>query len=104
VTIRGRYSPVGVKIQRGDLEGGTVQGIMLFWDDTLKEWVPTTISELLWDDTNKTLQPVAMTVKDTSGTIIFHVDDDEMYFTAGIVPIAAGMPMGLLLGLTYAAP
>jgi hypothetical protein len=28
---------------------------MLFWDDTLKKWVPTTTSELVWDDTNKRL-------------------------------------------------
>jgi hypothetical protein len=77
------------------------QGVMLFWDDTLQAYVPTETTELIWDDTNKTLTPVAMTVKDTSGTIIFHVDDDEMYFTAGTVPIADGMPIGLLLALTY---
>jgi hypothetical protein len=101
MTTRGRYTP-GILL-RGDTEGTGTQGVMLFWDDTLKKWVPTELGELIWDDTNKTLQPVAMTVKDTSGTIIFHVDDDEMYFTAGTIPIAAGMSMGLLLSLTYAA-
>ena len=41
-------------------------------------------------------------IKDSSDTIIFYVDDDEMYFTAIIdIPIATGMPIGLLLALTY---
>jgi hypothetical protein len=75
---------------------------MLFWDDTLKKWVPTTTSELVWDDTNKTLTPVAMTVKDTSGNIIFHVDDDELYFTVvTVVPIASGVTMPWLFWFTY---
>ena len=104
MTIRGRYSPVGVKILRGDLEGGTVQGVMLFWNDTLKAWVPTTIDELFWDDTNKWLEPDKLVTKTSGGDIVFYVDDDEMYCTAGAVPIAAGMSMGLLLSLTYAAP
>ncbi len=44
-------------------------------------------------------------IKDSGDNIIFYVDNDEMYFTASIViPIEAGMPMGLLLALTYAAP
>ena len=87
------------------VKSGAAQGQMLFWDSSVGFWVKTEITELIWDDTNKTLQPVAMTVKDTSGNIIFHVDDDEMYFTVPtVIPIEAGMPMGLLLGLTYAAP
>lgn len=44
-------------------------------------------------------------IKDSGDNIIFFVDDDEMYFTASLViPIEAGMPMGLLLALTYASP
>jgi len=44
-------------------------------------------------------------IKDSGDNIIFYVDDDEMYFTALVViPIEAGMPMGLLLALTYASP
>ena len=46
-----------------------------------------------------------ITIKDSGDNIIFYVDDDEMYFTALIsIPIEAGMPMGLALALTYAAP
>lgn len=105
MTIRGRYSPVGVKIFRGDSEGGTVQGVMLFWDDTRKAWVPTAIDELFWDDTNKWLEPDKLVTKTSGGDIVFYVDDDIMYFTTPtVVPIAAGMSMGLLLSLTYAAP
>jgi len=32
---------------------GTAQGQMVFWDNTLKQWVPTETSEMFWDDTNK---------------------------------------------------
>lgn len=42
-----------------------------------------------------------LTIKDGSDNIIFFVDDDELYFTTGDIPIATGMPMGLLLALTY---
>ena len=46
-----------------------------------------------------------LTIKDSGENVIFYVDDDEMYFTASIViPIEAGMSMGLLLALTYASP
>jgi hypothetical protein len=51
MTTRGRYTP-GILL-KGDSEGTGTQGVMLFWDDTLKKWVPTTTSELVWDDTNK---------------------------------------------------
>ena len=41
-------------------------------------------------------------IKDSGDNIIFYVDDDEMYFTAStVIPIADGMPIGLLLALTY---
>ena len=41
-------------------------------------------------------------IKDAGDNIIFYVDDDEMYFTAStVIPIADGMPIGLLLALTY---
>jgi len=44
-------------------------------------------------------------IKDVGDNIIFYVDNDEMYFTASVViPIEAGMPIGLLLALTYASP
>ena len=46
-----------------------------------------------------------LTIKDSGDNIIFYVDDDEMYFTASIViPIEAGMPIGLSLIFTYASP
>ena len=44
-------------------------------------------------------------IKNADDDIIFYIDDDEMYFTAsGVIPIEAGMSMGLLLALTYAEP
>jgi len=42
-------------------------------------------------------------IKDSGDNIIFYVDNDEMYFTGGAIPIAAGMPIGLALILTYAS-
>lgn len=42
-----------------------------------------------------------ITIRNGSDYVVFHVDTDEMYFTVGDVPIATGMPMGLLLTLTY---
>lgn len=51
---------------------------------------------------NATPEFAGITIKDGSDDIIFYVDDDEMYFTALIsVPIDTGMPIGLLLALTY---
>ena len=35
------------------VERGANQGVLLFWDDTLKAWVPTETNELFWDDVNK---------------------------------------------------
>jgi len=43
------------------------------------------------------------TIKNTSGDIIFFVDEDEMYYTAGAIPIAAGHGMPWLFWFTYAA-
>jgi len=39
-------------------------------------------------------------IKDSGGNIIFYVDVNELYFVAA-APIADGMPIGLLLSLTY---
>ena len=51
------------------------------------------------------MELAGLTIKDSGDNIIFYVDDDEMYFTASIViPIEAGMPIGLALALTYASP
>ena len=55
--------------------------------------------------TDATPEFAGLSIKDSGDNLIFYVDDDEMYFTASIViPIEAGMPMGLLLALTYASP
>lgn len=35
------------------LKSGTAQGQVLFWDNTLRRWVNTETTELVWDDTNK---------------------------------------------------
>ena len=43
-----------------------------------------------------------LTIKNSSDIVIFYVNNDEMYFTAETtVVIADGMPIGLLLALTY---
>ncbi len=74
-----------------------------------------TASRLVATDANKALESVpgtsvhpefeGITIKDSGDNIIFYVDNDEMYFTASIViPIEAGMPIGLALALTYASP
>jgi len=36
-----------------EVEAGTAQGQIMFWDATLDKWVHTETSELFWDDTNK---------------------------------------------------
>lgn len=37
------------------LEFGTAEGQLVFWDNTLGQWVHTEVSDLFWDDTNKRL-------------------------------------------------
>jgi len=56
-------------------------------------------------DTHKDahMELAGLTIKDSSDNIIFYVDDDELYFTSGVIPIEAGMPIGLALALTYAS-
>lgn len=41
------------RICRVLVDEGTEQGQMLFWDNALRRWVPTEVSELFWDDVNK---------------------------------------------------
>ncbi len=67
MVLRGRYSPVGVKVLKG-----ANQGVLLFWDDTLQAWVPTETTELFWDDTNKRFGIKTATPSselDVSGTV-----------------------------------
>jgi len=47
-----------------------------------------------------------LTIKHSDGTIIMQVDNTELYISSSIaaVPIDTGMPMGLLLSLTYNIP
>jgi hypothetical protein len=74
-----------------------------------------TASRLVATDADKEFESVpgtsvhpefnGITIKDSSDNIIFYVDDDEMYFTGGAVPIAAGVIMGpWLFWATYASP
>jgi hypothetical protein len=70
MVIRGRYTPEGVKVAKG-----TAQGQMMFWDATLQSWVNTETSELIWDDTNKTIgindsTPDADSKLDVKGTVM----------------------------------
>lgn len=55
--------------------------------------------------TDATPEWAGTVIKDSGGNIIFYVDDDEMYFTSGAIPIEAGMIMGpWLFWGTYASP
>ena len=48
------------------------------------------------------MELAGLTIKNEAGNIIFYVDNDEVYFTiAAEIEIATGMPIGLLLTLTY---
>ena len=48
------------------------------------------------------MELAGLTIKNEAGNIIFYVDNDEVYFTvAAAIEIATGMPIGLLLTLTY---
>jgi hypothetical protein len=60
-------------------------------------------SDLNWDDINKILTLVdTIQVKDSSGDIVMFSDDTQFYITSSVaIPIADGMPIGLLLALTY---
>ncbi len=55
MTLRGRYSPVGVKIYRGDTEVIGTDGVLLYWDNDKLAWFPTKESELVWRDLTKRL-------------------------------------------------
>lgn len=60
------------RICRQLVENGTAQGQMLFWDDTLKKWVHTEITELRWDDVRKRVginQPVPTSTLDVNETV-----------------------------------
>ncbi|KKN78879.1 hypothetical protein LCGC14_0346510 [marine sediment metagenome] len=52
---RDRYSPVGVKVFRGDTEVIGTDGVLLYWDNDLLAWFPTKESELVWRDLTKRL-------------------------------------------------
>ena len=48
------------------------------------------------------MELAGLTIKNEAGNIIFYVDNDEVYFTVtAAIEIATGMPIGLLLTLTY---
>jgi len=54
------------------LEFGTAQGQLVFWDDTLSQWVHTDIGELFWDDVNKRIgigASVPSSLLDVQGTV-----------------------------------
>lgn len=60
------------RICRQLVENGTEQGQMMFWDDTLKKWVHTEVSEAFWDDTNKRFglnQPTPTSTLDVNETV-----------------------------------
>lgn len=57
-----------------------------------------TFAELTLED----LLTDTITIKDSDGNIVVYADVNELYFVATTaIPIADGMPIGLLLSLTY---
>lgn len=55
------------------LEDGTEQGQMVFWNEALKRWIHTEVSELFWDDTNKRVginEPLPLAKLDVKGTVM----------------------------------
>lgn len=84
-----------------DLIAGTENRITVT-DDTIGG---TTISAPQDLHTDATPEWAGTVIKDSGDNIIFYIDDDEMYFTTGDIPIEAGMIMGpWLFWGTYAAP
>jgi len=92
-----------IKFNLGRQSSPTLTGLVL---------TGLTASRLVATDPDKAFESVpgtsvhpefnGVTIKNSDGDIIFYVDDDEMYFTALVViPIDTGMPIGLLLALTY---
>jgi hypothetical protein len=63
-------------------------------------------TNLNWDDANSRLDITdTIRIKNSDGDVVLFSDDTQFYITALVViPIEAGMPMGLLLALTYASP
>ena len=60
------------RICRVLVEEGTAQGQMMFWDDTLKKWVHTEITEMFWNDVAKRLginQSSPTSKLDVAGTV-----------------------------------
>ena len=60
------------RICRVLVEEGTAQGQMMFWDDTLKKWVHTEITEMFWNDVAKRLginQSSPTSKLDVGGTV-----------------------------------
>jgi len=52
--------------------------------------------------TSSDLDTDTIVIRDSDGDIVFYVDVNELYFVASAaIPIADGMPIGLLLALTY---
>ena len=63
-------------------------------------------TNLNWDDANDVFTVrETIQVKDSGGNVVMFSDDTQFYITSSIViPIEAGMPIGLALALTYASP
>lgn len=69
--------------------GADAQGVMLFWDDTLKAWVPTTAAELIWDDTAKILKAASVQITSLTETRVLFAG------ASGVISDDAGMTYAL---------
>ena len=95
-----------IKFNLGRSSSPTLTGLTLT-NLTASRLVATDASKILESVPGTSVHPKfsGTTIKDSSDNIIFYVDDDEMYFTAStVIPIEAGMPIGLAFVLTYASP
>jgi hypothetical protein len=63
-------------------------------------------TNLNWNNDNNILTiGSTIQIKDSDGNIVMFSDDTQFYVTSSaVIPIEAGMSMGLLLAITYAGP
>lgn len=111
VTVTG-LTPSRLVAADGDKQLVSVSDLTAWIAGTTNQFVVTddgdgTLTGSLPQDIHVDATPewAGTTIKDSGDNIIFFVDDDEMYFTAGVaIPIAAGHGMPWLFWFTYAAP
>ena len=100
MTVRGRYTPDTP--DTSTIDDGTVDGQIPYWDTATETWKAT--SGITWDNANSLFKIPGLDAYRTiaTGAEKQLLSTDTAFPVA--VPIATGMPMGLLLALTYNIP